>query len=297
MDFDLGIPLNGHATGTIMKEIVQRALNIIRAQRLVFEATDKTGYDGTMNDVVTSADRAAQEIYVRRLAECFPGFGIIAEEAELSIPCTLDSANAYFTVDPLDGTKAFKRKQSDGIGTMLALVINGDIVAAYIGDVTTGEIYGYRPGSNKVHRIAEFGIETLTISRNSLLKNQYLLLRRRPEEYSDRMRKIFAAPEDGGLFKDIEITGGSIGISMARLWKSEIGGHVLKPSHVTPWDETPIIGICEKLGFLFIEIRDNGYSVVDILPQKQVVERNREILVIHESRFPEFVAWWVTNFG
>jgi fructose-1,6-bisphosphatase/inositol monophosphatase family enzyme len=290
MDFNLGIPLNGHAAGTIMKAIVQRAIDTIRAQRLIFEATDKTGYDGNMDDVVTSADRAAQEVYVRRLKECFPGFGIIAEEAELSIPCSLTSIDAYFTVDPLDGTKAFKRKQSDGIGTMLSLVVNGDIVAAYVGDITTGEIYGYRPGSNKVHRIAEFGIETLVINPDKKLIDQYLLLRKRPEEYCERIRSILAKPEEGGFFKDIEIAGGSIGISMARLWKGEIGGHVLKQNFVTPWDETPIVGISKKLGFVFLEISDDGFRTLNMHPKRTVEKRNSQILVIHESRYPEFVS-------
>src|SRR6185503_21353335 len=60
------------------------------------------------------------------------------------------------TVDPLDGTKAFIRRQSQGVGTMVALVDDGRVQSAYIGDVNTQEIYGFRPASSSVHRISEY---------------------------------------------------------------------------------------------------------------------------------------------
>ena len=50
---------------------------------------------------------------------------------------------SYITVDPLDGTKAFIRRQSHGVGTMVAMVEEGQVVSAYVGDVNTQEIYGF----------------------------------------------------------------------------------------------------------------------------------------------------------
>src|SRR5689334_9933380 len=76
--------LNGHAIGIILKELVRRAIKTIRAEREVFEVKQKAGYGGDMTDVFTTADSKAQTIYVRSLNECFPGFGIIAEEGSLS---------------------------------------------------------------------------------------------------------------------------------------------------------------------------------------------------------------------
>ena len=122
-------PLNGPAVGIILKELVRRAIVTIRNERQVFDVTNKTGYGGDMNDVFTSADRKAQEVYLKLLRECFPDHGIVAEEDALSIPAR-NGVTGYFTVDPLDGTKAFIRRRSHGIGTMIALVENGRVVAA-----------------------------------------------------------------------------------------------------------------------------------------------------------------------
>src|SRR5215216_2617710 len=111
--------LNGHAVGIILKELVRRAMTIIRNERQVFEATVKQGYGGKMDDVFTSADTKAQQVYIKSLRECFPGCAIIAEEGgEADGPDR--SADTFFTVDPLDGTKAFVRRQSHGVGTMVA---------------------------------------------------------------------------------------------------------------------------------------------------------------------------------
>ena len=40
---------------------------------------------------------------------------------------------------------------------MVALVCDGNVIAAYVGDVMTGETFGFRPGSTKVYRLSEAG--------------------------------------------------------------------------------------------------------------------------------------------
>lgn len=135
-------PLNGHAVGRILKEAVRRAATVIRAQRLSFEARAKAGHDGDMTDVLTSADLAAQEVYLRTFRECFPGCGVIAEENGLAVAAT-PPVTAYFTVDPLDGTRAYCRRQSHGVATMAALVDGGEVISAYVADVFSEEVYGY----------------------------------------------------------------------------------------------------------------------------------------------------------
>ena len=85
MESDLGLgPLNGHAVGRILKEAVRRASVAIHSERFLFTHESKQGYSGAMDDVVTNADRKAQEIYLRTFRECFPRCGVIAEEEEES---------------------------------------------------------------------------------------------------------------------------------------------------------------------------------------------------------------------
>jgi len=174
--------LTSHSISIVMKEMVRRAIEEIRKRRFVVEVTQKEGYSGKLDDIFTDADQAAQAIYVKLIKENFPGWGIIAEEDHLRVECT-DHAlgDLYFTVDPLDGTKAYARRQSHGIGTMISLVLNGSIIASYIGDINTREIYGYRPESDSVHRIASEHGHKLVINEQLPLGEQYLLLRDRPE--------------------------------------------------------------------------------------------------------------------
>src|SRR5262249_16949173 len=151
--------LNGHAVGIILKELVHRAMTIIPNEPQDFDATAKQCHSGNMDDVFTSADTKAQEVYIRSLRECFPDYAIVAEEGG-TVPLAAGPvrSGAFFTVDPLDGTKAFIRRQSHGVGTMVALVEQGQVVSAYIGDINTHEIYGYRPGSRTVHPISHYQI-------------------------------------------------------------------------------------------------------------------------------------------
>jgi fructose-1,6-bisphosphatase/inositol monophosphatase family enzyme len=272
--------------GIALKEMVRRAIKAIRNERFVFDAQSKEHYSGALNDLVTSADKAAQRIYVKAIRECFPGYGVVAEEDNLRIPCTIEGEDLYFTVDPLDGTKAFARRQSTGVGTMIALMRSEEVIAAYVGDVMTQELYGFRPDSNKAHRISEFEISEELIIRNRCLKeNGYLLLRANPWDCGTNIERLRAC------FQGIEIEGGSIGISFARLWKQEVAAVLMQPGYETPWDTAPIVGISRKLGFAFLEVGPSGALTPTALNVPREVEpRNTVLLVVHPSHVSQLVV-------
>ncbi|MFC1656493.1 inositol monophosphatase family protein [Patescibacteria group bacterium] len=279
--------LNGHIIGIILKELVRRAVSTIRTERFIFEAQAKEGYSGKLDDIVTSADRAAQAVYVKSLRECFPAFGIVAEEENLRVNCTHPSVNIYFTVDPLDGTKAFSRRQSHGIGTMIALVCSGHVIAAYVGDVMTQEIYGFRPGSEKVHRVSESDFfEQLTINPVKPLVEQIVILRELPSKYPEEIRNLIdPGHQDEKVFRNAEVMSGSIGTTFARLWKGEAVATVYPPHHYTPWDMTPILGISEKLGFLFLRYNKekNHFEKSPMPVSTEVEDKGEGLFVIHEA--------------
>lgn len=294
MTRDFG-PLTAHAVGTLMKEAVRRAIVAIRGHRFSFEATAKTRTDGNATpDFVTTADRAAQLVFVTLLRQWFPGFGIVAEEDALRVPCTLEGRDLWFTVDPLDGTRAFMRRQSHGIGTMTALIDGNDVIAACVGDVMTSEVYAARPDDPAVHRVSEFGIaERLTIESHRMLASQHLLR-------SDRRRPIspWAVAMTEGvrpLFGGLEIATGSLGIALARLWKSEVGGAVFGPFPLaSPWDIYPVVCMSERLGFTFFALSDDPREPPQ--PWGATVSRDgmsvpTQVLAIHRSRLAEFEAW------
>lgn len=288
--------LNGHASGIVLKELIRRAMVVIANECRIFEVHSKPGYGSSMADVFTSADRKAQEVIVKSLTEAFPEFGRIGEEDGM---CHLPpEMMGYFTIDPLDGTKAFVRKQSHGVATMIAMVLAShplrrpEIVSAYIGDVNTKEIYGYRPDSIKVHRITNHETsEVLPRGRDSGLFEGYALLRDPIETFESEefVRKTV------GRFDNYLIDGSSIGTWFARLWKGEVTALLLPPGHETPWDSTPIIGISEMLGYVFMKplLDGNGWEgweqFLPIIP-KEVYRRTHDVLVVHEKHLPELYA-------
>jgi fructose-1,6-bisphosphatase/inositol monophosphatase family enzyme len=278
--------LNGHAVGIILKEVVRRAVAAIRAERITFEVQGKVGYGGA-DDMVTSADKRAQQIYLRTLREAFPTFGIVAEEDELRIPCVDPSLDAYFTIDPVDGTKALVRRQSHGIGSMIALVVGDTVVSAWVADVMTQEVYGFRPDSTNVHRISEMNIaERLELPPARPLEKSFLLLHDPLSSYSPYIRRLAEEVVAG-----YDVMGGSVGTWLARLWKGEVTMAALPLSHETPWDSTPIVAITQRLGYRILEVgRDGRPREVRWSPPRKVAKREADLLIVHPGQVAAILA-------
>lgn len=268
--------INGHVVGIVLKELVRRAIVVARRQITTFEVGIKEGYGGNMDDIYTTADSLAQASYVKSLQECFPGIGVVAEENLLAI--SADSKD-YFTIDPLDGTRAFVRRQSHGIGSMIAMIIRGEVVSAYVGDVVSQEIYGYRPGSETVWRITDLEIyEKLPANpQASDISQLNILLREREKQYQPVSRQAI------DHFKDVLIDGGSIGTWAARLWKREVGALLLAPAWETPWDSSPVIGISRKLGYIFLRPKLDGWETFSPIISDKKYYKNHDTLVIHSN--------------
>lgn len=272
-----------------MKEMVRRAIFAIRRQFDTFEASEKVGLDNR-EDFVTTADRAAQEIYLKILTECFPGYGIIAEEDKLSIDCTIPGEDMFFTVDPLDGTKAFMRRQSHAIGTMISLVRNGQVIGAYVGDVMTHEIYGFRPGSDSVWRTTEYNASVRLVHNPTPLRRSDVSLRNEPLSYSETTRRIACGRQYGGAFRGMQVAGGSIGTDVARLWKGEIGAVVLEPFYNTPWDYCPVMGISQRLGYVQVDVDGGKPREVEPNYSTMGTMRENECILVHRTHVPELLA-------
>lgn len=199
----------------------------------------------------------------------------------------------YFTVDPLDGTKAYERGSSQGVGTMIALCKNDNVIAVCIGDANTGDIYSFA-GEDKIGDVfhQRFGVtKKLTPKTNTSLLMQYVLLRNMPSKQPALINKMIGEIGNNGIFKGAEVCGGSIGIAFARLWKGEIGAMVLEAGFNTPWDLAPIIGISRRLGFRFYDIVGDTLVPHEPVPVKVITERPYNQLVVHESSIKELEEW------
>lgn len=286
-------PLTAEAVGFIAKEMVRRAIREIRGLRIGFEVFGKVGYDGG-EDYFTTADMKAMWLYIKLIREAFPGWGIIAEEADFRQPCTLERVVAYVTIDPLDGTRAFKRGQSYGVCTMISFVLNDEVICAYVGDVMTQDVFGYRPESEKVHHIFEFGQATnlVLVDRTRPLIEQVVLLRDEPRDHEPLIAALATSGKFDGAFKQPEIASGSIGGSMSRLWKGEVGAHVLKATHETPWDSTPVIGISKRLGMAWLRVTPGGrgFEVFEPPLLTEIMWREFDMIVTHHTKVSELMA-------
>lgn len=285
-------PLTAEAVGILLKEAVRRAIQAIRSELFVFEATLKTGGAKLGPDYVTTADIRAQAIFAKLFSECFPGWGVVGEES-LFVDCTLPGVTWFLTVDPLDGTNAMVRRQSHGIGVMVSMVMDGRIVSAWVGDVMTEEIYGYRAGSEKVHRISGFNhAERLVIDESRPLETQNVVLTDKPSRYGPLTRLLTGIDGAVSPFKGVEVSGGSIGVLVARLWKSEVGAVVMTPHEQPPWDFTPVLGISRHLGFVFLaaDPATGRFTLADPQPSMRAQPMS-ELLIIHGSRAADFLRW------
>jgi len=87
-------------------------------------------------DPVTVADRAAEIAIRRRLAERFPGHGIVGEEGGNASA----DAELVWHIDPVDGTRAFICGLPSW-GTLIGLARNGQVIAGVMAQPFTGERY------------------------------------------------------------------------------------------------------------------------------------------------------------
>jgi myo-inositol-1(or 4)-monophosphatase len=92
-------------------------------------------------DIVSIADRAVEDRIRQRLAELFPGEGVLGEEAGLEG----SSDGAVWVVDPIDGTWCFLNG-IDSWCVSLAFVRGGTIEAGVIYHPCTGELFAARRG-------------------------------------------------------------------------------------------------------------------------------------------------------
>ncbi|MCF7865475.1 MAG: hypothetical protein K9M11_03145 [Candidatus Pacebacteria bacterium] len=276
-----------------MLRIVTKAIKIAQKEAAHFSRIVKLHYNGVDADLVTSGDLKVQKYHVNEILKWNPNVGLIGEEKALMLkPKKGFALGDYFTDDPIDGTRAFGRRQSTGVGTMLAHVNKGKVDAVCIGDVNTGEIYQFAQGLPPTR--TRFGVKSLLQpDTKTPLGEMYVLLTNPPDDYPAVLRKM-VRKKKGGVFKDMEVTSGSIGITVARLWKGEIGMLVIRPNGFdTPWDNTPIIGMNKALGIKHLKLNPQTLEIHEFNPQLplKVVQKDYIEILAHESRVKEIVQW------
>jgi myo-inositol-1(or 4)-monophosphatase len=121
---------------------VDAAIEIAREAGQVLLAHCGVGFELKGDyDLVTAADRASEQLVVRRLRERFPTHGIVAEEGGRA---EMQSELRWY-VDPLDGTTNF----AHGFplwNVTLALALKGEVIAGVIYDPLNRELFAAERG-------------------------------------------------------------------------------------------------------------------------------------------------------
>jgi hypothetical protein len=83
-----------------------------------------------------------------------------------------------------------------------------------------------------------------------------------------------------------------------RLWCGGVGAVILEPNFITPWDETPLIGMNQKLGFVHFKIHPTEGWIREYVPvpTKEIIRVDEYQLIIHQSLVPEFKHWLKDNY-
>lgn len=123
-----------------MRDAAERAI-MPRWRALGEDQIEQKESGGTLPDVVTVADREAEEILGIALARLLPDAAVVGEEA-----CHADPAlyrrlgdELCWIVDPLDGTNNFAAGKSP-FGILVALAERGETIAGWIYDCLSGRL-------------------------------------------------------------------------------------------------------------------------------------------------------------
>jgi myo-inositol-1(or 4)-monophosphatase len=127
--------------GTDPRELLELAREVaLEASELVArrrrEPVEVAATKSSEVDVVTEADRAAEELISRRLLEARPGDGLVGEEGAGSA----SDSGVTWIVDPIDGTVNFLYDIPQ-YAVCVAARVGDEVVAAVVVDVAKGECF------------------------------------------------------------------------------------------------------------------------------------------------------------
>jgi hypothetical protein len=159
---------------------------------------------------------------------------------------------------------------------MVALVEQGRVASAYVGDINTQEIYGYRPGSRSVHRISEYETSERLAHIVKPVAEQYALLRDPPHAYSHASRALLES------FKFLRGRGRQhwnlVGTAM------EAGGRCRAAvTHCRdPMGHGADCRDCQDARLSFLSAGRRGLEGVRTVVGEDISQRDHDLLVIHE---------------
>lgn len=159
----------------MMKQVAAEVINPRFRALADHEIIEKDG----PGDLVTVADREAEEVITAQLIAAYPGCVVVGEEATFANPLLLDhvgTAEHAFLVDPIDGTKNFTEGKVEH-AVMIAELKHGVTTRSWIHQPAMGHSYvaelgggAYRDGVKMTKRTPVEGVPQGRTSRQRILQ-------------------------------------------------------------------------------------------------------------------------------
>ena len=183
------------------------------------------------DDIVTRADREADELITSALAAAFPDDAVVAEEStpkDHDAVADLLSAGRVWFVDPLDGTRDFAQGRDD-FAVMIGLVVGGRPVLGVIVRPTTGEALCGVVGEGAFLERLDGHREPLRVSTVAELRQARLVL--------SRSHRSPVADAIGDALQPLSMTRrGSIGVKVSELTRKTFDVYVHSSGGAKLWD-------------------------------------------------------------
>jgi 3'(2'), 5'-bisphosphate nucleotidase len=224
------------------------------------------------DEPVTQADRAVNELIVRRLGEAFPEDGVLAEE---SVDTKLRlSRERVWMVDPLDGTKGFIAGTGD-FAVQIGLAVAGQSVLGVLYAPATDVLYWAARGHGSwvLRPTSEAGksmrAERLHVTRETNLSRMRLAESR--SHRGPRMDSIVRA-----LGVRAEVKSHSVGIKVGLLVERQCDLYI----HVSPktkqWDTCAPEAVLAEAGGRMTDLWGEPlrYNTPDVLNRNGIVASN-----------------------
>lgn len=251
----------------------------------------KTSYAGVVGgDIVGDADEALQAEFLQDFPKDFEGWGMIAEEDNLQIEPTLVTpwGPAVMTLDPNDGTARLKRLLEDphlprgGVSIMIALKVGTFVLATYIFDLFTKELFFVNMGTppvlwrqtgDSVSPVTLPGTISARLNEGTLLVHRGLSSNPVLAEWLGHHPSVFAQVQEGHS---------SIGLELVDAVLGNMVGLVRRPGgFFTPWDDTPMVGLYRAGHIHTFWIKPGGIFEEFVLePPTQKIQRELGMLYL-----------------
>ncbi len=129
-------PLSSADLGAVLAEIVEQASDLI----LPFWRTEMAVDRKSDESPVTEADRLAEALILKQLADRFRDIPVVSEEAASEGGLPAEIGPRFFLVDPLDGTRGFVGGR-ESFTVNIGLIENGVPVAGAVAAPATGQVW------------------------------------------------------------------------------------------------------------------------------------------------------------